>query len=35
MGKEFNPDDPGAGLGYPQRIIEDAIALFPKRRNVY
>ncbi|SHN33583.1 Arylsulfatase A [Cyclobacterium lianum] len=33
--KEFAEGDPGAGLGYPQRIIDDAIALFPKRRKVY
>lgn len=33
--KEFAEGDPGAELGYPQRIIDDAIALFPKRRKVY
>jgi arylsulfatase A-like enzyme len=33
--KEFTRGDPGSELGYPQRIIEDAIALFPKRRKVY
>ncbi len=32
--KEFVANDPGAGLGYPQRIIDDAIALFPERRKV-
>jgi hypothetical protein len=32
--REFVANDPGAGLGYPQRIIDDAIALFPERRKV-
>lgn len=33
--KQFPDKDPGSDLGYPQRIIDDAIALFPKRRKVY
>ncbi|MBD3630011.1 sulfatase-like hydrolase/transferase [Cyclobacterium sp.] len=33
--KEFVSGDPGSDLGYPQRIIDDAIALFPERRKVY
>ncbi|MEX0882324.1 MAG: sulfatase-like hydrolase/transferase, partial [Cyclobacteriaceae bacterium] len=32
--KEFVKGDPGSDLGYPQRIIDDAIELFPDRRKV-
>lgn len=32
--KKFAKGDPGSELGYPQRIIDDAIALFPARRKV-
>jgi arylsulfatase A-like enzyme len=32
--KQFPNEDPGTDLGYPQRIIDDAIALFPERRKV-
>jgi hypothetical protein len=33
--KKFPTNDSGASLGYPNRIIDDAIALWPKRRKVY
>lgn len=32
--KGFAEGDPGSELGYPQRIIADAMALFPDRRKV-
>ena len=32
--KKFPEDDEGSGLGYPQRIISDALELWPKRRKV-
>jgi len=33
--KKFPTNDAAASLGYPNRIIDDAIALWPKRRKVY
>jgi N-sulfoglucosamine sulfohydrolase len=33
--KEFPENDADANLGYPQRIISDAISLWPERRKVY
>lgn len=33
--KKFSTDDAAASLGYPNRIIEDAIDLWPERRKVY
>ncbi len=33
--KIFPANDAAANLGYPNRIIEDAIALWPERRKVY
>jgi hypothetical protein len=33
--KKFPAQDAAANLGYPNRIIEDAIALWPERRKVY
>ncbi|MEL7586447.1 MAG: sulfatase-like hydrolase/transferase [Prolixibacteraceae bacterium] len=33
--KDFPRDDAGAGLGYHQRIIDDAMQLWPERRLVY
>jgi len=33
--KKFPANDAAASLGYPNRIIEDAIALWPERRKVY
>ncbi|MDN3690498.1 sulfatase-like hydrolase/transferase [Cyclobacterium jeungdonense] len=32
--KEFAKGDPASDLGYPHRIIDDAMALFPDRRKV-
>lgn len=32
--KEFVKGDPASDLGYPHRIIDDAMALFPDRRKV-
>jgi arylsulfatase A-like enzyme len=33
--KKFPENDADANLGYPQRIIADAISLWPERRKVY
>ncbi len=33
--KKFHENDADAKLGYHQRIIADAISLWPKRRKVY
>ncbi len=33
--KKFPKNDPAARLGYPNRIIDDAIELWPERRKVY
>lgn len=33
--KKFPANDAGASLGYPNRIIDDALTLWPERRKVY